>query len=72
MKVSRRFLLGLFFYPEDGGGMFLRNFGWLSTDYIQEDNTLHKHRCENIKFFITGFSDVRHNIDGHKVKQILF
>jgi hypothetical protein len=27
------FLLCLFFYPEDGGDMFLRNVGWLSTDY---------------------------------------
>jgi hypothetical protein len=27
------FLLGLFFNPEDGGNMFLRNFGWFSTDY---------------------------------------
>jgi hypothetical protein len=24
---------GLFFDPEDGGDMFLRNVGWLSTDY---------------------------------------
>jgi hypothetical protein len=24
--------LGLFFYPEDGGDMFLRNVGGLSTD----------------------------------------
>jgi hypothetical protein len=27
------FLLGLFFDPEDGGDMFLRNVGWLSMDY---------------------------------------
>jgi hypothetical protein len=26
------FLLGLFFDPEDGSDMFLRNVGWLSTD----------------------------------------
>jgi hypothetical protein len=26
-------LLGLFFDPEDGGEMFLRNVGRLSTDY---------------------------------------
>jgi hypothetical protein len=27
------FSLGLLFNPEVGGNMFLRNFGWLSTDY---------------------------------------
>jgi hypothetical protein len=27
------FLLGLFFHPEDEGDMFIRNVGWLSTDY---------------------------------------
>jgi hypothetical protein len=27
------FLLGLLFDPEDGDDMFLRNIGWLSTDY---------------------------------------
>jgi hypothetical protein len=26
-------LLGLFFDPIDGGDIFLRNVGWLSTDY---------------------------------------
>jgi hypothetical protein len=30
---SAGFLLGLFFYPEDGGDMSLRNIGLLSTDY---------------------------------------
>jgi hypothetical protein len=28
------FLLGLFFDPEDGSDMFLRNVGRLSTDYM--------------------------------------
>jgi hypothetical protein len=28
------FLLGLFFYLQDWGDMFLRNVAWLSTDYI--------------------------------------
>jgi hypothetical protein len=27
------FFLGLFFDTEDGGHMFLRNIGWLSTDH---------------------------------------
>jgi hypothetical protein len=27
------FLLDLFFDPEDGGNMFLRNVGFFSTDY---------------------------------------
>jgi hypothetical protein len=27
------FFLGLFFDPEDGGSVFLRNGGWLSSDY---------------------------------------
>jgi hypothetical protein len=28
------FLLGVIFDPEDGGDIFLRNIGWLSTDYM--------------------------------------
>jgi hypothetical protein len=28
------FFLGLFFDPEDEGNMFLRNVGWLSTNYL--------------------------------------
>jgi hypothetical protein len=28
------FWLSLFFDPEDGGDTFLRNVGWLSTDYM--------------------------------------
>jgi hypothetical protein len=31
--LLRWFLAGLFFEPEDGGDMFLRNVGGLSTDY---------------------------------------
>jgi hypothetical protein len=27
-------LLGLFFDPDDGDNMFLRNIGWHSTDYM--------------------------------------
>jgi hypothetical protein len=36
------FLLRLFFDPEDGGYMFLRNVGWQRTTrrYIREDDTL--------------------------------
>jgi hypothetical protein len=33
-------LLDLFIDPEDGGEMFLRNVGWLRTDYIPENITL--------------------------------
>jgi hypothetical protein len=36
------FLSLLFFYPEDGGDMFLRNVGWQRTTrrYIPEDGIL--------------------------------
>jgi hypothetical protein len=40
------------FAREDVGGMFLRNVGWLSTDYkvlYPKEVNLHNHRCENLK-----------------------
>jgi hypothetical protein len=44
-------LLGLFFDPEDGDDIFLRNVGWLSTDY-----TALYHRRQNFSTGLkTGF-----------------
>jgi hypothetical protein len=43
------FLLGLFFESEDGNNTFMRNFGWLSIDYIREDNTLHNRGCQDLR-----------------------
>jgi hypothetical protein len=46
--------LGLFFGPEDGRDMFLRNVGYLSTDctaLYPEDRTLHNHSCQNLKSY---------------------
>jgi hypothetical protein len=41
------------FYPENGGGMFLRNIGWLSTAYTAlYHRTLHNRRCENLSSYI--------------------
>jgi hypothetical protein len=43
-RIHAGFLLGLFFDPEYGGDLFLRNVGLLSTDYMvsyPEDITLH-------------------------------
>jgi hypothetical protein len=41
---------------ENGGDMFIRNVGSLSTDYtrryIPEDVTLHNHRCANLKSYM--------------------
>jgi hypothetical protein len=50
----KQFVRGLFFDPEDAGEIFLRNVGWLSTDYmafISEDRTLYNHRCENLRSY---------------------
>jgi hypothetical protein len=38
------FLPFLFFDPEDGGDMFLRNVCWLSSGINGEDGTLQKNR----------------------------
>jgi hypothetical protein len=66
-RVNRYFwaasLLGLF-YLEDGGGMFLRNIGWHSTDYkaslwsLRNLNPLFSLSCRDIPIFtlsIKGF-----------------
>jgi hypothetical protein len=37
----------LVFGPEDGGDMFFK-----TPSYIPEDRTLHKHCCENLRFYI--------------------
>jgi hypothetical protein len=45
MFIYSGFLLGVFFYIEDEGDIFLRNFGLLSTTtrhYIPEDTTLQR------------------------------
>jgi hypothetical protein len=44
-------LLGLFFDPEDGRDMFIRNVCWPSREYTPEDSALHNHRCENLKSY---------------------
>jgi hypothetical protein len=53
-------LLGLFFDPEDGADMFLRNVGWHPKEtrrFIPENGGLHKHRLENLNLYVP--------IDGH-------
>jgi hypothetical protein len=47
-------LLGLFFDLENGGDMFLRNFGRLSTDcraLYPEERILHNHLFENFRSY---------------------
>jgi hypothetical protein len=46
------FLLGLFFDPEDGGDMFLRNLCWLSTVYTALYPRWYNHRRKNFKSYI--------------------
>jgi hypothetical protein len=51
-------VLGLFFDPECGSDMFLRNIDWLSTDYMALYLiNLQNHSCENLKpYNIPSFS----------------
>jgi hypothetical protein len=49
------FLLNLFFDPADGGDMFLRNIGWLSTDYTALYPRRYNHRYDNLRFYIVMF-----------------
>jgi hypothetical protein len=44
------FLIALFFDPEDGGDIFIRNVFCLSVDYTM---LYHNHLCESTSFFIT-------------------
>jgi hypothetical protein len=64
-------LVGLFFEPEGGGDVFLRNIGWLSTNYytwryIPEDRTLRNHRCENPKFNVISWYSSEKTLKNHK------
>jgi hypothetical protein len=45
-------LLVLLFDTEDGGNIFLRNVGRLSTDYTALYSRRHNHRCEKRKSYI--------------------
>jgi hypothetical protein len=52
--LRARFLLALFFDPEDGGDILLQNVDWLSTDYtalIPEDSFLHIQCGENLNSY---------------------
>jgi hypothetical protein len=39
-NISPRFLLKLFFDPEDGSDMFLQNFQWTELCYTPEDRSM--------------------------------
>jgi hypothetical protein len=46
------YLLSLFFDHENGGDMFLRNIGWLSTDYTALYPRRYDHCRKNLKSYI--------------------
>jgi hypothetical protein len=54
------FMLVFFFDPEDGDDMFLRNVGWLSTDYT----ALYSTRSTPQKFIIYLFNGCHYNSVG--------
>jgi hypothetical protein len=51
IRFGGKFLALGFFYPEDGGDMFLRNVGSIHKIHIPEDGILHTHRCETLKSY---------------------
>jgi hypothetical protein len=58
------FLIGSFFEPEVGDDMFLRKFGWISTDYTAlypRSRTPHNHRYENLKSYKLIFTQLLTN-----------
>jgi hypothetical protein len=65
------FCRNYFFYPEDGGDMFLRNVcltQQTARRHIPEDDTLHNHCCENLKsyviFLVSRSCDSSTNVNG--------
>jgi hypothetical protein len=58
LPIHIGFLIGLFFYPEDGGDMFLRIVVWLSMDYTAFCPRRYNspcHCCKNLKFYTPLF-----------------
>jgi hypothetical protein len=54
-------LLGFFFGPEDGGDMLSENSVDIQQTllrYIPEDRTLHNHRCDNLKSYISTLGGI--------------